>query len=222
MTRSAIGPVRHRSRRLAPLLVGACVAVASCKGDTPGPSHVLMEPSALPPQTLVRDRPGPDTATVESSLERFRSTLASHPVSLGGGSRSREALVGRIVAALAASDTSALGAFAVTRAEYAWLIYPESPLLHPPYRQPIDVAWMLHAAPHAKGFARLLHRLGGRQMRFESVGCSPEPVTQGSNRFWTRCTTRITIGPDAVEMRLFTALVERDGVFKVMSYDNDF
>ena len=127
-----------------------------------------------------------------------------------------------MVAALAASDTSALRALAVTRAEYAWLIYPESPLLHPPYRQPIDVAWMLHAAPHAKGFARLLERLGGRPLRLDSLACAPEPVTQGANRFWTQCTARITIGSDAVELRLFTALVERSGMFKVMSYDNDF
>lgn len=214
--------MRHRSRRLGTLTLAACLVSASCTGDTPAPPNVPMDSGAFQVETLPRAYPQPDTASIESSLERFRSTLASRPASLSGGSPSRQALVRRMVAALAASDTNALRALAVTRAEYAWLIYPESPLLHPPYRQPIDVAWILHAAPHAKGFARLLERLGGRPMRLDSLACAPEPVTQGANRFWTQCTARITIGPDAVELRLFTALVERSGMFKVMSYDNDF
>ena len=221
-----------RSRCLATLTLGVCLVAASCNGGTPGPPgkpadsrppNRSVDSRAVQAGTIAPiERVEPDTVSIESALAHFRSTLASRPVGLENGAPTRESLVRRIVSALAASDTNALRAIAVSRAEYAWLIYPESPLLHPPYRQPIDIAWMLHAAPHAKGFARLLERLGGRPLRLESLTCDPAPVTQGANRFWTGCTARLAVGPGAFEMRLFTALVERDGIFKVMSYDNDF
>lgn len=204
------------------LAASACLLALACgdrecsapeQGAARGPLHA---DSAAP------DVRQPDTASNASALAQFRSTLVRPSGGLEGGADSRQALVTRVVTALASADTGALRRMAVSRAEYAWLIYPESPLVHPPYRQPIDVAWMLHAAPHAKGFTRLLERLAGRLIRFQSVTCNPEPVIQGANRFWTGCTVRFTLESEAVEMQLFAAIVERDGALKVMSYDNDF
>jgi hypothetical protein len=53
--------------------------------------------------------------------------------------------------------------------------------------------------------------------------CPPEPLVEGPNRIWERCTVRVdSAGGETIEMRLFGSILERDGVFKFVSYTNDF
>lgn len=204
------------------LLAGAVAALACA--DPPDSSADRQTATAAAIATTRDSGTGaaPDTASLETTLARFQATLSTHPTALEGGTDSRDDLGRALVTALAASDTAALRHLAVSRAEFAHLIYPESPLVRAPYRQPIDVAWLLHSAPHAKGFTRLLRRLGGRPLRYRSMGCGAMPTRQGGNRYWTGCRITLFIAADSLEARLFTSIVERAGRFKIMSYDNDF
>lgn len=161
-------------------------------------------------------------SSAEADLQRYQASLPEHPQTLDGRLSSPDAVARTLLGALAASDTAALLSLAVSRAEYAYLVYPESPLMRAPYQQPVDVAWALHATPHAKGLTRLLQRLGGRSLAFDGMSCQPAQVVEGRNRYWTGCRVRFTVDGDPVEARLFTAIVARDGHLNVASYDNDF
>lgn len=159
---------------------------------------------------------------IEEHLRRFRADIARAPASLAGGADSRDALVGRFVRSLEARDTIALRSMLLTRAEFAYLVYPGSHWTRPPYQQSPGLVWLQAANANGAGLARLLERLAGRDLRFDYYGCGAEPEVIGDNRVWRDCTLRIERAPgDTRSMRLFAGIIERAGHFKVYSYGND-
>ena len=156
----------------------------------------------------------------EEELRRFRTGLAA-ATALEGGAASRDALIHAFVAAVEAADTVALQRLVVSRAEYAWLVYPSSAFSHPPYYQPIGLAWRLSTAPSERGITRLLTRNGGRSLGFVSYNCPRPPVVEGKNRIVSGCITLLRDGAETVPRRLFGAVIEREGRFKFLSYAND-
>lgn len=173
---------------------------------------------ATPPGTIVDSvRP------IAEELRRFRAGLAA-PARLEGGASSRVALVADFMRAARASDTTALRRMALTRAEYAWLVYPESPLAAPPYNQPPGLAWMLLQQASNTGATRVLDPARGA-VTWRHVGdrCAQPPLREGGNRFWRGCEVRVArAAGDTTWARLFGAIVERDGHFKFVGYDNGF
>jgi hypothetical protein len=156
------------------------------------------------------------------ALARFRRDLP--PVaSLAGGAASRDALVHRVVDALANNDTTAFERFAVTRAEYAWLYFPTTAIAHPPYELPPALAWFQLQERSRKGVTRALRELGGHRIDLRGYRCAPQPRVEGDNRIWSDC--RVTVSRDgarAVTLHLFGAILERGGRFTIVSYQNDF
>jgi hypothetical protein len=157
------------------------------------------------------------------ALARFRQGL-EEPTGLGGGADTRDELVSKIVRALEARDTMAFEDLSVSRAEWAWLYFPTNVLSKPPYELPPALAWFQLQEANRKGVLRALRELGGRDLHYRGYRCSPEPAVEGDNRIWTGCvvTLRGNDDGDAVAMKLFSAILERDGRFAVLSYDNDF
>lgn len=192
--------------RLAPLLGALTFGASLACGDA---SKVSPAPAA-------------DTASVETKLARFQAALPERVDSLDGAAPDRETLIRNVLGALAAADTATLLRMSVSRAEYAYLVYPESPLLRPPYRQDIEVAWMLQAAAHSKGLTRLLRRLGGQPIAYVGHRCPTPPRSEGRNTYWRDCAVRFRIGADTIEGRLFSSIVARDGRYNIVSYANDF
>lgn len=129
----------------------------------------------------------------------------------------------RFVDALGRSDTAALAQMALTRAEFAYLVYPSSPHTRPPYRQSPEIVWLLLGAEHQKGLTRLLRRVAGEKVDYVAHRCHAEPVREGDNRLWRGCRLRVRIGGDSTqERRLFGAIVERDQHFKFVTHHTDF
>jgi hypothetical protein len=160
---------------------------------------------------------------VEEQLRRFRADLPDSLRAFDGGQSSREALVREFVRRLESSDTTALVRLTVSRAEYAWLVYPDSPLSAPPYRQAPDVAWMRHAAASKAGLGRLIERLGGSTLGMKSWSCPGEPVKEGDNTVWRDCVVRFEKPATGEQtLRLFSGIIERNGRFKILSYANGF
>ncbi len=156
-------------------------------------------------------------------LRRFRAGLTESPQALGGNLHSKNQLVRLFVRALESADTAALVHLTLTRAEFAYLVFPESPLSAPPYAQPPDLAWMQHSHGSATGLQRLLQRLGGSPIGFRSLSCAEFPAIEGANRIWKDCTVRFsTPGGTSRTLRLFSSIIERDGRFKILSYSNGF
>ena len=155
---------------------------------------------------------------VEEALDRFRVDLSAVQ-GFEGGYDSPEALVREVLDRLAAEDTIAFEPLAVNRAEFAWLVYPESPMSRPPYELPPALTWFRLQQENRIGVLRMLRDLGGREFESFALRCPRAAVMEGENRLLSGCTVRAGEGE---ERRLFGTLVERDGRWKVLSFANDF
>ena len=160
---------------------------------------------------------------MEEQLRRFRADLTVAPNALDGGATSQDELVTKFVRSLESADTAQMIRLTISRAEFAYLVFPDSPFSAPPYAQAPDLVWMRHTAASGTGLKRLLARVGGAPMGFRSWSCSPLPEKQGVNRVWGGCKVRFAKGGGAEEtLQLFASIIERQGRFKILSYANAF
>ena len=151
-------------------------------------------------------------------LQRFQAGLPE-PRILSPSASSREELTRRYLDAVARSDTVALGELHISRAEYAFLYFPASAMMRPPYELPPDVAWLLLTAESGKGISSILRRFGGERLELRAVRCPGDPLREGANIVWRDCVVRYRgEGPGEHERPLFAAIIERDGRFKFFSY----
>ena len=183
------------------------------------------EPDAAPETRAADDAPAQVVDSVfpmDVMLARFRAEL-TEPSSLGRGADSRDALVEAVVQALQAADTTAFEGLAVDMAEWAWLYYPTSVQALPPYELPPGMAWLQLQENNRRGALRALERLGGHELAYGGYACDPEPTLEGDNKLWIGCLVNLGVdGAEPAPTRLFSAILERDGRFAVLSFANDF
>lgn len=208
-------------RHLAVFLFALAVSFTGCGGDAPPAADAMPATdtaSTTPAQPQVVDSVLP----MEVALDRFRADL-EEAAALTSGAGTRDALVQDVIDALEANDTTAFEKLAVSRAEWAWLYFPTSPVAHPPYELPPGLAWLQLQEGNRKGVLRALRELGGHDVDYKGYTCDPEPKQEGDNTLWTGC--RVTLSRDhgeVVTIGLFGAILERDGRFAVLSFANDF
>jgi hypothetical protein len=129
--------------------------------------------------------------------------------------------VTRFVRALEQNDTTALRRLVVDRGEFGYLVYPTSPNVAPPYRQSPDLVWLFRSASTDKAVTRLFGRFGGRPLGYTGFACPGTADRQGANTLWSDCVVnRVTAHNDSVELRMFGAIVGREGQFKFLSLTN--
>lgn len=175
--------------------------------------------------TAYRLRPGyviDSVKPIQVELEVFRSGLGPAPTAFAGGAGSFDGLVSAFAAAVEGSDSLALQRMQIDAAEFAWLIYPSSPYTKPPYRESPRIVWMQLRAGDS-GMRRLYERRGGQRLRIVGHRCDPDPLIEGDNRLWRRCSvSTVTAGRDTLQERLFGVVIERNGQFKFASYQNQY
>ena len=203
-------------------LITALAAMAACgtadRADTAARRATGDSPAVAPRAGYVVDSVLP----VEEELRRFRADLPSAPTVLAGGAGSRDALGRAFAGALARADSAALRRMALTRAEFAYLVYPGSAYTRPPYRQPPWLVWRDLEENGGKGLRRLLDRRGGRALAYAGVRCPQAPEAAGASRLWRRCLLRTVRAPgDTLSQRLFGVIIEHRGRFKFASYGNE-
>ena len=196
------------------------VALAACSADSDARKSdpVLVTASDSSRGAVASE----DTVlSVDAALRKFREGL-QQPSQFADAATGRVDLARRFVAALAAHDTNALARLHITRAEFAWLYYPENPISRPPYSLPAGIAWFELHGNSEKGLHRALRAYGGRQLEYRGLDCPNEPMRYGQNVLWTKCSVRVR-DEAAVDQRvqLFATIVERDGRFKIASAAND-
>lgn len=159
---------------------------------------------------------------MEEYLRRFREGTTA-PTGLSGGAPSPDSLAARVLAAVSAHDSAALGALALTRSEFGWLVFPEHRYSAPPYELDPAIFWLQIQASSQKGADRLLHRYGGQALTLRGVSCSRDTlqligtgVTMQSG-----CVVRFTADGTDQQGQLFGSIVERDGVAKLVGFAND-
>ena len=186
--------------------VGLALLAAGCAESEAG---------ARPPALGVVDSAVP----IADALERFRGGLTA-PTGLKGDIRSREELVARFVRALERRDTAALRPLALDPAEFAWLYYPASPMSRPPYELPPDIMWLQMQGQSERGASLLLAERAGAPLGDVGHGCESERMEE-KNRIYGHCVLRrVTAAGDTVGERLFGLIMERDGIYKFVSFAN--
>lgn len=223
-----------RSIRLLAVAGGAAIATlaAACGPERNGDVERLRADSVRSDSlararqdSIVRSQPGyvVDSALpIEEALRRFRADIKDTPTALAGGERSREALVAAFARAVERGDSVALRRMAMTRAEFAFLVYPPSRYTRPPYRQQPEVVWLLLSAAGDKGMKRLIERRTGERFNLVAHDCPTPPAVEGENRLWRGCVVqRIRPPADTVTERLFGPIISRGGRFKFYSYGNE-
>ena len=156
---------------------------------------------------------------IEVALERFRRNVP-RPGELTGGMASREELVRRFIGALEASDTTALRGMLLQKDEFAWLYYPTTVFSRPPYELPPALLWFQMRGQSEKGASLLLSDRAGGPLGYVGHDCASER-REGENTIYGHCVVRRVTAPgDTVRDRLFGLIVERDGVYKFVSYAN--
>ena len=154
---------------------------------------------------------------IERALEDFRGDVRPTD-GLRGGAPSASDLLREILARVAAGDTASLERLTLDRAEFAYLYYPDAPIARPPYELPPSLAWFRMQQENRTALLRLLRELGGEPLGDAELLCASPPVEQGANRLHGGCLVRA----GGRDLRLFGSLIERDGVFKVLSWANDY
>ena len=152
------------------------------------------------------------------ALHRFRSGLDS-PRTMSGP-RTRDQLFHAFVTGFRRKDRGALEQLALTRAEFAFLVFPELRISRPPYNQPPDVEWMLSQAASGGGLTKLLNRAD--QLELQSYECPSKPEREGPLTLWRQCLIRVRDAGEVRQLQLFGTIVERDGRFKFSGFRNDF
>lgn len=196
------------------VLATACERPLSDQGS--GRSRASLSDSAL------RATPGYVVDSIllpEEALRRFRVGLDS--VARLDGAPSAEKLVQRFFAALERRDAGALQALAITKAEFAWVVYPGSRLSHPPYYQPPEIAWMLLQNSSNTGFGRLLQRGAGGSAHPAGHTCAA-PERDGNVTVQRNCRVRVSLASEFSKRKLFGAIVEHSGHYKFLGFDTDF
>ena len=151
---------------------------------------------------------------IAEHLRRFRVGLDSTDT-LAHASPSREELVARWAKAVAANDTADLNAMLLSRSEFAWLYYPESPMSKPPYEAPPELLWGQLLASSNKGASQLVRRFGGSTAKATALRCPAPPEPLGANLLHTKCEVRLTApGRETLQGILFGTIIERGGRFK--------
>jgi hypothetical protein len=155
---------------------------------------------------------------IEEEIRRFRVGLPEVNA-LAGGASSRDQLVDRFLHAIEQADSAALTPLALTRPEFGWLYYPHTMYTRRPYELSPALVWFQMQNSTSSSLTRVFRSLAGRPLHATGYRCEEEPKREGPNVVWSEC--RVTLDPpggEAANVRLFGSIVERDGVFKFVSY----
>jgi len=156
---------------------------------------------------------------IEEALRRFQADIPEPVTQFSHGAQSRDALIRQFATAVEKEDTASLTKLAVSRAEFAYLYYPNHPKSQPPYELSPQLMWFQMTARSEKGLRRILRDFGGQQMP-RKYACADSLQIQNGNTVWTGCAIEI---PTKEQKRtvLFSAIIEREGSYKILSYSNN-
>ena len=217
-------------RSITPRLAVTLVLLCGCAGSES--AHSDTSASAAGGVTYAYDRVPLDTtrragAVIDSvfpmpeMLRRFRAGLPTL-TALDGGATSRPELAQQFVTALAARDTRTLGRLTLSRAEFAWIYFPNSPDALMPNGLSPQLRWTQITLGSEKGISRALDRIGGGALTLAALDCPNPPVTTGAMALHDACTVALRRADGTMfRGRLFGPIIESNGRFKFVGFSND-
>ncbi|MES2306849.1 MAG: hypothetical protein V4558_15200 [Gemmatimonadota bacterium] len=204
-------------RRIATVLAAVVLSACTTKSDATVRVAVDSAPWRRPGDAIDSILP------MAEYLRRFRVGVDS-PAALTSGYTTREALVRGYLAALSRSDTATLSRLLVTRAEFAWLLFPDHRYAAAPYELDPAIFWRQVTQSNAKGMARALARHRGMSLALLELQCTRDTLqlVRGRTALWGPCQVTYRAGDSTFTRQLFGSIVDRDGGVKFLSYANDF
>lgn len=208
----------HTAAALAATLIAAAACQPIDASDTGVPRTGRQHPAAQLAAEPGRRAPVhvDSIFPIEEEIRRFREGL--EPARrLQDAAASRDELVRRFVNALAAADAAGLRALAITVEEFAWLYYPHSRYVRPPYELAPALLWFQLDAYGARDLDRALRRHGGRPIDAVGHTCDEPPTVEERNRIWSGCSLLLH---DGTALPVLGTILEREGRFKFLSPGN--
>jgi hypothetical protein len=221
--------LRSKTLHALALLVGVCACSSGSASSADSSTSVVRAPGSA---TYAYDRVPLDTtrrpgAIIDSSfpmpemIRRFRVGLPE-VTALTTGAATRQELVAQFVSALASSDKQALGKLTLSRAEFAYLYFPNTAYARSDQGMPPTLLWDQIVLGSEKGIARALARVGGKPLTLDALDCPRAPERRGALTLQTGCSVRISAAGQApFSGQLFSSIIEYAGRFKFVGYSND-
>ncbi len=155
----------------------------------------------------------------EEMLRRFQAESGVAVTALTGGERSIDALLTRYWSTLVAGDTMALTPLVASQREFAYLYFPESRELTDGV--PPAISWLMLTSNSGRGLTRALREAAGSDPVARGVVCQPLELQAGRSRIVGPCGVIRTRAGAPDTLWFVKHVIERDGVFKLMSFAND-
>lgn len=142
--------------------------------------------------------------------------------SLPNAQPSAEALAGEVLAALERRDAARLQQLALDEDEFRGVVWPELPAARPERNLTADYVWRDLQSKSRVGLQAIIAEYGGKPLQLVRVEYSGE-TTQHRTFLVRRDAIVIARDREGLEqrLRLFGSVVERDGGFKIFSYNVD-
>lgn len=229
----------HLARRFLLAAAVLAVGIATACGERPDADGVVRQPIPrgvnpamvewrsdgvlVPSQDSLRKTPGYVVDSVfspEENLRRFQATVSGPvPQRLSGGAPSTDALIRRYWDLLVAKDTLAMTPLIVSRAEYAYLYFPES--VEGANGMPPHIGWELILSQTGRGLTRALLAAGRGPATVLRTECSSTPVRMGRSTVYGPCGVVVRRAGFEETIWLAKTLIERDGVHKLLGLQNE-
>lgn len=221
------------------LLLAVPVLLAAACGERPDADGIVRQPIPrgidpkmvewrsdgvlIASQDSLRKTPGYVVDSVfspEENLRRFQATVSGPaPARLTGGAPTTDALIRRYWELLVAGDTLAMTPLIVSRAEYAYLYFPES--TEGASGMPPHIGWELIMAQTGRGLTRALVAAGKGPATVLRTQCSDEPRRVGRSSVYGPCAVVIRRNGFEETIWLAKTLIERDGIHKLLGLQNE-
>jgi hypothetical protein len=135
---------------------------------------------------------------------------------------SADVLAEDVLRALENRDAARLRELALSEAEFRDVIWPELPAARPERNLTADYVWREQRAKSEAGLHSVLGQYGGKPLKLVRLEVRGE--TMQHRTFIVRRDTAVVVrgvGDAEQPLRLFGSIVERDGGFKIFSYNVD-
>ncbi len=157
----------------------------------------------------------------EEALRRFQAEEGVSVVTaLSGGERSTDALLRRYWDILSSGDSLALTPYVVSKSEFAHLYFPESN--EPDNGMMPHISWLLLSNNSGRGLTRALAVAANNDSTLRTTVCQPAlSYTAGRNTIHGPCGVIRNDPARTDTVWIVKHIIERDGVFKLMSFTNE-
>lgn len=156
----------------------------------------------------------------EEALRRFQAEVVGPaPLQLAEGAASTDALLRRYWSLLVRHDTLAMTPLVVSKAEFAYLYYPEG--AEASNGVPPNVAWMLLGHNSGRGLTRALRAASTRDTTVRAAVCTGLTQRVGQGELYGPCGVVLPSAGGLDTVWVAKTLFRRNGVHKLMGFHNE-